>query len=140
MWVHAFHHLPLVAQEPLQFLSYTSVSARTHALEEVYKLLQKGALELVDPLVPNCYNWLLLVQDALCVCVCVCVGGGGGRSMIDLSCLNRYITFTIFKMEMVSLVPGSIEEGTLCSRSNSRTSTSTYPFFQTLDLIIGPPL
>ena len=66
--------------EPLKFSSYTFGSAKAQTLqEEVDKMLQKGALELVKHLGPGYYSRLFLVQKAL----------RGWHPMIDLS--NEWI-------------------------------------------------
>ena len=45
-----FHHLPLVSRESVEFPSYSSWSVKAQALqEEVGRMLQKGALELISP-------------------------------------------------------------------------------------------
>ena len=44
-----FHHLPPVSQEPVEFPSYSSGSAKAQALQaEVDKMLEKGDLGVVD--------------------------------------------------------------------------------------------
>ena len=64
-YIVLFRHLPLVSWEPHEFLSYTSGSVKAQALQqEMNKMLQKGALELVDHLGLDYYSWLFLVQMA----------------------------------------------------------------------------
>ena len=96
-----FHQLLTVMREPRKFLSYSSGSIKAQALQgEVDKTLEKGTMELVDCLGPDSYSHLFLVQKVM----------GGWSPMIDLSSLNRFVALTKFKMEMVSLVLGSIRK------------------------------
>ena len=61
-----FHcHLPVL--EHFKFSSYVLRSAKDRTLQEVDKILEKGALELVDCL-GSSYSQLLLVQKTSGVC------------------------------------------------------------------------
>ena len=94
-----FHHLPPVSVVPRELSSSTLGSVQALALqEEVDKMLQKGAVELVDQPGLGYYSRLFLVEKVT----------EGWRSVIDLSALNGFVSMTKFKMEMVASVLGSI--------------------------------
>ena len=96
-----FYDLPPVSRESGEFLSYAPGSLRALALrEEVSKMLQKGTLEVVDQPGPGFYSRLFLVQKVT----------GDWRPIIDLSVLNMYVTMTLFKVETVVSVLGSIRK------------------------------
>ena len=61
-YIVPFHHLPPVSRKALKFPSYALGYAKTQALQEAGKMLQKGALRLVDRL--GYYSRLFLVQKA----------------------------------------------------------------------------
>ena len=70
--------------------------------EEVYTLLQKGAVELVmPPLTPGFYSRLFLVPKK----------NGKMRPVIDLSVLNQHLIVPHFKMETNRSIRGSIHLG-----------------------------
>ena len=68
--------LPLTSEELVEFPSYGLVSVKAQTLQaEVDKILEKGALEIVDPPGPGYYSRLFLVQKVT----------GGWRPVMDLS-------------------------------------------------------
>ena len=70
--------------------------------EEVHTLLQKGAVELVNPpLTPGFYSGLFLVPKK----------NGKMRPVIDLSVLNQHLIVLHFKMETNRSIRGSIHLG-----------------------------
>ena len=89
------HHLPPVACEMVECLSYGSGPVMAQAVqEEMDKMLGKSTLEIVKNLGPGYYNRLFLVQKMT----------GGWRPVINLSALSYYVTLTPFKSEMVSVL------------------------------------
>ena len=76
-------------------------SVRALAFQEVEKMLQKGALEIVDQPGPGFYSCVFLVE----------MSTGSWRPVIDLSALNSFVTLTNFRLETVALVLGSIQKG-----------------------------
>ena len=100
-----FRHFPPVSRETLEFPLYGLRSEKAQSLQEITKMLEKGALELVDCPFLSYYGRMFLVQKAMW-------GGGGGggywHPIIDLLNFNRYITLTKFTIETVSAVLGSI--------------------------------
>ena len=96
------NELPPLSQTPISFRSYDPASPRALALsQEVAKMLQKGAVEVVSDHGSGFYSRLFLVEKAT----------GGWRPVIDLSPLNRFIQLTPFRMETVASVLVSIREG-----------------------------
>ena len=70
--------------------------------EEVHTLLQKGAVELVNPpLTPGFYSHLFLVPEK----------NGKTIPVIDLSILNQHLIVPNFKMETNRSIRGSIHLG-----------------------------
>jgi hypothetical protein len=70
--------------------------------EEVHTLLQKGAVEFVNPpLTPGFYSRLFLVPKK----------NGKMRPVIDLSVLNQHLIVPHFKMETNRSIRGSIDLG-----------------------------
>ena len=99
-----FHHLPPVSQEPWEFPSCALGSVRVLALrDEVSKILQKGAVELVNQSGPGFYSRLFLVKKATRC----------WQPVINLSTLNGFVTLTKFQMETVASVLGLIRRGGL---------------------------
>ena len=84
-------------------MSVTRDPARNLLLqEEVHTLLQKGAVELVNPpLTPGFYSRLFLVPKK----------SGKMRPVIDLSVLNQHLIVPYFKMETNRSIRGSIHLG-----------------------------
>ena len=98
----AFHYLPTVLLEPRELLSCSPGSDGALALrQEVSKMLQKEAVELVDQSGPGFYSWLFLVEKAT----------GGWQPVIDLSALNGFVMLTKFKIETAASVLGSVRKG-----------------------------
>ena len=98
-WVDA---PPALTSNPIPFQSYTPGSSKALALaQEVCKMLEKGALEVVDRRSPSFFSRLFLVEKAT----------GGWRPVIDLSPLNSAVRQTKFKMETTTSVMASIREG-----------------------------
>ena len=96
------NELPPLAHTPISFRSYDPASPRALALsQEVSKMLQKGAVEVVSDPGSGFYSRLFLVEKAT----------GGWRPVIDLSPLNRFIQLTPFRMEAEASVRASIREG-----------------------------
>ena len=78
--------------------SYSPSSIKGKALhEEVLSLLAKEVIELAPPS-PGYYSRLFVVWKT----------SGSWRLVIDLSCLNRFVTQTRFKIEANQLVLGAI--------------------------------
>ena len=97
-----FHHLPHVSLVPRELLSCALRSDWVIALqEEVFKMLQKGAVEPVDQPCPGFYSRLFLIEKVT----------GGWRPVINLSKLDGFVTVTKFHMETVASVLGSIRQG-----------------------------
>ena len=94
--------LPPLARSPVSFLTYWPGSPRDLALlQEVEKMLGKGALEIVTDRGPGFYSHLFLVEKAT----------GGWRPAIDLSPLNGFVRQTPFTMETAASVLLSVREG-----------------------------
>jgi hypothetical protein len=87
----------------LSVLSVTKDPDRNLLLqEEVHTLLQKGAVELVNPpLTPGFYSRLFLVPKK----------NGKMRPVINLSVLNQHLIVPHFKMETNRSIRGSIHLG-----------------------------
>ena len=94
--------LPPLARSPVSFPTYRAGSPRSLALlQEIEKVLAKGALEIVLDPGPGFYSCLFLVEKAT----------GGWRPVIDLSPLNGFVRQTPFKMETAASVLLSVQEG-----------------------------
>ena len=90
---------PPLTDTPVPFRSYHPGSSRALALaQEVSKMLEKGALEVVEDPGLGFYSRLFLVEKAT----------GGWRPVIDLSSLNGFVRQTPFRMETVTSVLASI--------------------------------
>lgn len=97
-----FAQFPPLSPRPLEFPTYVGDPQRAGALrEEVERMMEKGALEVVSNPPPGFYSRLFLVQKA----------SGGWRPVIDLSPLNGFITQTRFQMETMATVLSSIRKG-----------------------------
>ena len=93
---------PPLTGNPVDFRTYHPTSAKALALaQEVSKMLEKDAVEIVSDPGPGFYSRLFLVEKAT----------GGWRPVIDLSPLNAFIPLTPFRMETVASVLASIREG-----------------------------
>ena len=97
-----FQSRPPLSSIPLN-LSVTRDPERNLLLqEEVHTLLQKGAVELVNPLLtPGFYSRLFLVPKK----------SGKMRPVIDLCVLNQHLIVRHFKMETNRSIRGSIHLG-----------------------------
>ena len=94
------HQLPLVSQEPVEFLSYSSGYVKAQALQaEVDKMLEKDALYISRS---SGYKALQSLNPS---------SEGGRRPVVDLLALNHCVTFIPLRMEMVALVLGSTRKG-----------------------------
>ena len=90
---------PPLTDTPVPFQTYHPGSPKALALaQDVSKMLQKGAVEVVDDPGLGFYCRLFLVEKAT----------GGWRPVIDLSPLNGFVRQTLFRMEMVASVLASI--------------------------------
>ena len=95
-----FHHLPPVSLDPRDLPSCSLESLQVLALqEEIDKMIQKGALEIVDQPGLGFYSCLFLVKAT-----------GGWALVIDLSALNCFVMSMKFRMETIVLVLGSIRK------------------------------
>ena len=93
---------PPLTDTPVPFRSYHPGSSKALALaQEVSKMLQKGALEVVEDPGLGFYSRLFLVEKVT----------GGWRPVIDLSPLNGFVQLTPFRMETVTSVLASLREG-----------------------------
>ena len=73
---------PTLARSPIQFQSYRPDSERGLALsQEISKMMEKGALEIVMDHELGYYSRIFLVEKAT----------GGWRPVIDLSLLNQSV-------------------------------------------------
>ena len=89
-----------------EYLSYSLGSARAQALQqEVGKIVEKGAVQIVHDQVPAFHTRLFLVKNA----------SGGLRPVIDLSLRNTFVAFLRLRMEAVTLVLASVQEGDFMS-------------------------
>ena len=94
--------LPPLARSPVSFPTYRAGSPRSLALlQEIERMLAKGALEIVLDPGPCFYSRLFLVEKVT----------GGWRPVIDLSPLGGFVCQTPFKMETAASVLLSIREG-----------------------------
>ena len=92
---------PPLSSTPVPLLSYSPSPIRGLALAAaVEDLLSKGAIELAFP-GPGFYSRLFVTPKVT----------GGWRSVIDLSCLNRFVRLSHSRMEMAQLVLQSIRSG-----------------------------
>ena len=96
-----FSSPPPLSPAPIPMPSYSPSSIKGKALhEEVLSLLAKEAIKLAPPSL-GYYSRLFVVWKIF----------GSWRLVIDLSCLNRFVTQTRFKMEANQLVLGAIRRG-----------------------------
>ena len=94
--------LPPLARSPVSFPTYQAGYPQSLALlQEIEKMLAKGALEIVLDPGPGFYSRLFLVEKMT----------GGWRPVIDLSPRNGFVRQTPFKMETAALVLLSVQEG-----------------------------
>ena len=93
---------PPLARSPVLFRTYRPESPKSLALaQEILKMMDKGALEIVRDPDPGFYSRLFLVEKVT----------GGWRPVIDLSRLNVLIRQTPFKMETMATTMASVREG-----------------------------
>ena len=112
---------PPLACTSIPFRTYRPGSSRWTALgQEVSKMLDKGALEIVDDHSPGFYSRLFLVEKAT----------GGWRPVIDLSPLNKFVLQTKFKMETVASVMASIREGDFLASIDLKDAYFQIPIHQ----------
>ena len=90
--------LPPLARSPVSFPTYRVESRSLALLQEIEKMLAKGALEIVFDPGPSFYSRLFLVEKEM----------KGWRPVIDLSPLNGFVRQTPFKMETAASVLLSI--------------------------------
>ena len=125
-YIVPFDHLPPVSWEPFEFPSHAVGFAKVHVLQgEVGKMLQKGALKLVDHLGLRYYSQLFLAQMALRVVA----------SSDRLESEQIHHPHHIQDGDSIFGVRVFSGKGTLCFSSTSRMPTSRHPFIWTLDLI-----
>ena len=67
--------------------------------QEVDKMLEKGAVEIVHNQVPIFYSILFLVEKTT----------GGWKSIVSLSSLNAYTAISDFKLETVTFALAAIQ-------------------------------
>ena len=92
---------PLLSSMPIPLPSYSPSSIRGLALAAAMKdLLSKGAIEPASP-GPGFYSRLFVTPKVT----------GGWRPVIDLSCLNRFVQLSHFRMETAQFVLQSIRHG-----------------------------
>ena len=97
-----FARVPPLSQEPIPMPSYTPMSTKGVALEEVTRALTaKGAVELAPLPSLGFYSRLFVVWKT----------SGSWRPVIDLSLLNRFLASSHFKMETVQSVLLSVRPG-----------------------------
>ena len=93
---------PPLARSPVSFPMYRAGSPQSLVLlQEIEKMLAKGALEIVLDPGPSFYSRLFLVEKAT----------GGWCPVIDLSPLNEFVRQTPFKMETAASMLLSVREG-----------------------------
>ena len=92
---------PPLSSTPIPLLSYSPSSVRGLVLAAAVKdLLSKGAIEPASP-GPGFYSRLFVTPKVT----------GGWRPIIDLSCLNRFVRLSHFRMETAQSVLQSICHG-----------------------------
>ena len=97
-----FHHPPPLSPNPIDYPSYKGNKAKFLALqEEVFSMLSKKAIEVIETKTPGFYNRLFLVMKA----------SGTWRPVLDVSRLNKFVTKTKFSMETTQSVLQSIQKG-----------------------------
>ncbi|MEL7079268.1 MAG: reverse transcriptase domain-containing protein [Cyanobacteria bacterium J06582_2] len=85
-----FSGVPPLSKKPISLTAYTPGSQRHIALlEEVHAMLEKKAIELVTEDLEGFYNRLFVVPKP----------NGKWRPVLDVSCLNKFVILTRFKME-----------------------------------------
>ena len=94
--------LPPLTRVPRSFPSYSGNREKHAVLEkEVRDMLEKEAIEEVQPIDRAFYNRLFLVPKA----------SGKWRPVLDVSRLNKYVSTTKFSMETSQTVLDSIRQG-----------------------------
>ena len=87
-----FLRVPPLSMEPIPMASYSLLSTKGIALEEVtLSLVEKGAVELAPLPSPGFYSRMFVVWKI----------SGSWRPVMDLSVLNRFIVKTPFMMETI---------------------------------------
>jgi len=80
---------------------HTSAEMQSQVMEEIKDLLEKGAIEEVQPGQDSFISQLFLVEKK----------GGGFRPVVNLKGLNQFIKAEHFKMEGLHLLPSLIQQG-----------------------------
>ena len=89
---------PPLSSVPVHLPSYSPSSMWGKApAAEIAALMEKGAIELAPP-TPGYYSRVFVVLKA----------SGSWRPIIDLSCLNRLVVFSKFRMETLQSVLRSV--------------------------------
>jgi ribonuclease HI len=70
-------------------------------LDEIAQMLQKNAVELVDPATPGFYSTFFLVPKK----------DGGQRPVLNLKGLNKFVQIKTFKMQTLQLVLPQLHQG-----------------------------
>ena len=92
---------PVLSKTPIINSSYVDPIKNSALIQQVQKLLEKGAIEEVqDPSTPGFYSRIFLVPKK-----------DDWRPIIDLSSLNKYLYIPKFKMETPESVRTSIQPG-----------------------------
>ena len=100
-YILPFHSHPPQSSTPIPLLNYSLSSIRGLALVAAVKdLISKGAIEPASPS-PGFYSRFFVTPKVT----------GGWQSVIDLSCLNRFIRLSHFRMETAQSVLQSIRSG-----------------------------
>ena len=100
-YILPFHSPPPLSSTPIPLPSYSPSSIKGLALVAAVKdLLSKGAIEPSSP-GPGFYSRLFVTPKVT----------SGWRPVIDLSCLNRFILLSHFRMETAQSVLQSIRSG-----------------------------